>query len=120
MKAFNKKKSVYLDNPKMIFDRIFDCLDKKKNVDFLLKTRTSTKTIWTKNTFYYDNTKSKFSVEVEEYKNQKVINKFDKLYHCLSNIENKRSSSYANDYLDGYLEEKKINLNEMISHFKSA
>ncbi|MEE9348682.1 MAG: hypothetical protein V3U80_01390 [Flavobacteriaceae bacterium] len=106
----------YDKNPKLIFNRILKCLERKDRMDVLLKiTGKNNETFWTKNTFYKD--QNTINVIVEDYNNQSVIKKVNKLYSNLIKIENNISSAYANKYLDGYLETEHITLCKIISHF---
>jgi len=109
----------YTQNPEIIFDRIVNCLKNKDKMDVLLKiTDGSDDVFWTKNTFRKVN--NSFDVDVKEYTNQKVIDKVDKLYTTLINLENKVSPFYAAKYLDGYLESENVTLCKIIYHYLIA
>jgi uncharacterized protein YjgD (DUF1641 family) len=102
--------------PQTIYNRIQDKLSKGKNVNAILKLKTDDGcSYWTINRFepsINNNFKSQFTVDTK-LTNRKCIDNTRKLYKVLSKIESSVSVDYANKYLEGFLEEKCIEFNEI-------
>ncbi len=102
--------------PKTIYNRVQKYLLKDKNVTVVLKNKTNdNNSYWTINKFKPitdNNFKLNFSISTE-FATKKCIDCIQKLYNTLLDIEKKVSIEYANKFLDGYLEEKCIDFNEL-------
>jgi len=72
---------------------------------------------WTKNCFepsIYNKSKKRFTVKTEIL-NKNEISRTSKLYKSLKRIEDRLSIPQADKFLDGYLEEKYIHFNDLVS-----
>ncbi len=102
--------------PETIYNRIQESLNKGQNVNAILKLKTDDgNTYWTINRFepsIGNNFKSSFSVQTK-FTTKECIEKTQKLYHILNKIEIAVNNEYADKYLEGFLEEKCIDFNEI-------
>jgi len=102
--------------PQTIYDRIQKSISKGNNTNALLKIKIKNESsIWVKNTFYPKNINNlKFKVKTiiaDDNKTDIIKN----LYNSLIRIEQKLSLKKADKFLEGYLEEKCMNFNDLIS-----
>lgn len=106
--------------PQTIYNRIQENLNKGRNVSAILKLRTEDgNSYWTVNRFepsINNNFKSNFTVKTK-LTTQDCIEKTQKLYHVLNKIELSVNEEYADKYLEGFLEEKCIEFNEIESFY---
>ncbi len=106
--------------PETIYNRIQESLNNGKNVNAILKLTTDDgNTYWTINRFepsIANNFKSSFSVKTK-FTTKECIEKTQKLYHVLNMIETAVNNKYADKYLEGFLEEKCINFNEIAAFY---
>lgn len=102
--------------PETIYNRVQEYLSEGKNVNAILKWRTDdNNSYWTISRFEpsaNNKFKSQFSVSTK-FTTKKCVNCTQKLYNTLLDIEKKIGIEYANKFLDGYLEEKCIDFNEL-------
>lgn len=102
--------------PETIYNRIQARLNDGKNVTAILKLKSDDGcAYWTVNRFE-PSVNNKFKPHFTVATNlttQKCIEKTQKLYHILNKIENTVSELYAEKYLEGFLEEKCIDFNEI-------
>jgi len=105
--------------PQTIYNRIQQNLNNGKNVNAILKLRTSDgNAYWTVNRFepsINNNFKPHFTVSTK-LTTQKCIENTQRLYQILNKIENTVSEEFADKYLEGFLEEKCIGFNEIVNH----
>jgi len=118
-------KNVYGNDPeipKTIYNRIQSNLSNGQNVSAILKVKIDDgNSYWTVNRFepsINNKFKSKFTVTTS-LTNKTCIEKAQNLYNKLTKIENHVNESYANKYLDGFLEEKCINFSEFATLYAS-
>ncbi len=106
--------------PQTIYNRIQENLNKGKNVNAILKLRTEDgNSYWTVNRFepsINNKFKSNFTVKTK-LTTQDCVEKTQKLYQVLNKIEVSVNEEYADKYLEGFLEEKCIDFNEMESFY---
>ena len=106
--------------PETIYNRIQNHITKGENVNAILKWKTEdNNSYWTISRFepsVNNNFKSQFSVSTK-FTSKKCIGRTKKLYNTLLDIEKGVSLDYADKYLEGFLEEKSIEFNELPEFF---
>ncbi len=104
--------------PKTIYNRVQKHLLKGRNVNVVLKKRTDDNSSYWAISIFEPSTYNKLNFSVStEFATKKCINCIQKLYNTLLDIEKNVSIEYADKFLDGYLEEKCINFNELAMLF---
>lgn len=106
--------------PETIYNRIQENLNEGKNVSAILKLRTEDgNAYWTINRFepsINNNFKSNFTVKTD-FTTEECIEKTQKLYKRLKEIEVLVNEDSANKYLGGFLEEKCIDFSGLESFY---
>ena len=106
------------DIPQTIYNRIQTIINKGTKASAILKIKMPDgSSYWTKNCFepsIYNKSKKRFTVKTEILNKNEVTNT-SKLYKSLKRIEVNLSIQQAEKFLDGYLEEKYIQFNELVS-----
>ena len=104
--------------PQTIYNRIQKIINKGNSAKAILKIKMPDgSSYWTKNCFepsICNKNEKRFTVKTEILDKDEV-SKTSKLYKSLKRIENRLSIQQADKFLDGYLEEKYIHFNELIS-----
>jgi hypothetical protein len=104
--------------PQTIYNRIQKIINKGNSAKAILKIKMPDgSSYWTKNCFepsIYNKSKKRFTVKTEIL-NKNEISRTSKLYKSLKRIEDRLSIPQADKFLDGYLEEKYIHFNDLVS-----